>query len=66
LDNTATGNWHDGTAVGGLWDAYHNNQILDDHPVHGGNWPAEARAVMATAGIEAAAGPVEYPLKKGP
>jgi len=66
LDNTATGNWHDGTAVGGLWDAYHNNQILEDHLIGGGNWPGAARAVMSQAGIEAAAGPVEYPPKKSP
>jgi hypothetical protein len=66
LDNTATGNWHDGTVVGGLWDAYHNNPIVDDHLVQRGNWPAEARAVMAKAGIEIGAGPVEYPPRKGP
>jgi hypothetical protein len=66
LDNTATGNWHDGTVVGGLWDAYHNNPIVDDHLVQRGNWPAEARAVMANAGIEIGAGPVEYPPRKGP
>lgn len=66
LDNTATGNWHDGTAVGGLWDAYHNNQILEDHLVGGDNWPGAARAVMSKAGIEASAGPVEYPRKKSP
>jgi len=65
LDNTATGNWHDGTVVGGLWDAYHNNSILDDHLVQGGNWPSAAREVMANAGIEATAGPVEYLPKKG-
>jgi hypothetical protein len=66
LDNTATGNWHDGTTVGGLWDAYHNNPILEDHTVQGDNWPAAARAVMAKAGIEPSSGPVEYPPKKAP
>ncbi len=66
LDNTATGNWHDGTQVGGLWDAYHNNTVLEDHPVSGNSWPAAARAVMSNAGIESAAGPVEYPTGKGP
>jgi len=65
LDNTATGNWHDGTVVGGLWDAYHNNSILDDHLVQRGNWPSAAREVMANAGIEATAGPVEFLPKKG-
>jgi Right handed beta helix region len=66
LDNTAAGNWHDGTAVGGLWDAYHNNRILEDHLVAGEDWPTCARAVMSRAGIEASAGPVEYPPKKSP
>jgi hypothetical protein len=66
VDNTATGNWHDGTTVGGLWDAYHNNQILDDHPVSGDGWSPAAKAVMAGAGIEASAGPVEYRPQKAP
>jgi len=61
LDNTASGNWHDGSKVGGLWDAYHNNRILEDHLVTGGEWPTGAREVMARAGIEPAAGTVEYP-----
>jgi hypothetical protein len=66
LDNTASGNWHDGTQVGGLWDEYHNNHVLEDHRVPDRNWPAAARAVMANSGIEAAAGPVEYSVATGP
>jgi hypothetical protein len=66
LDNTATGNWHDGTRIGGLWDEYHTNRILEDHLVTDGDWPAAARAVMTNAGIEPAAGPVEYSAAKGP
>jgi hypothetical protein len=59
-DNTATGNWHDGSKVGGLWDNYQNNLILDDHLVTDGKWPAEAVEVMKNSGIEASAGKVEY------
>jgi hypothetical protein len=66
LDNTAIGNWHDGTRVGGLWDEYLNNRVLEDHPVPDGHWPAAARAVIANAGIEPAAGAVEYSTAKGP
>lgn len=51
-DNTATGNWHNTTEVGGMWDAYQNNLILDDHLVKGATWPAEARKVMDASGIE--------------
>ncbi len=63
-DNIATGNWHDGTKIGGLWTNYENNLILDDHlippntPVN--QWPAEAQSVMRNAGIEPSAGSVAY------
>jgi hypothetical protein len=59
-DNTATGNWHDSSKVGGLWDNYQNNLILDDHLVTDGKWPTEAVEVMKNAGIEPSAGKVEY------
>jgi hypothetical protein len=59
-DNTAVSNWHDGTKVGGLWNNYQNNLILDDHLVTDGMWPAEAQEVMKNSGIEPSAGPVEY------
>ena len=59
-DNTATGNWHNSTKIGGLWDNYQNNLILDDHLITDGVWPAEAQQVMKNAGIEASAGKVEY------
>ncbi|HEU4960626.1 MAG TPA: right-handed parallel beta-helix repeat-containing protein [Sphingomonas sp.] len=52
IDNKAVGNWHNSTEVGGQWNAYQNDLILDDHPVKGDAWPAEARAVMRAAGIE--------------
>ena len=52
IDNKAVGNWHNSTLVGGQWNAYQNDLILDDHPVQGDAWPAAAKAVMATAGIE--------------
>ena len=59
-DNTATGNWHDSSKVGGLWNNYQNNLILDDHLVTDGKWPADAVEVMKNSGIEASAGKVEY------
>jgi hypothetical protein len=59
-DNTAISNWHDGTQVGGLWNNYQNNLILDDHLVTDGKWPIEALEVMKNSGIEPSAGPVEY------
>ena len=52
IDNKAIGNWHNSTLVGGQWNAYQNDLILDDHPVQGSAWPAAAKAVMAVAGIE--------------
>ncbi|MGB6743822.1 MAG: right-handed parallel beta-helix repeat-containing protein [Terracidiphilus sp.] len=60
VDNTADGNWHNGTKIGGMWTNYENDLILDDHPVQSNNWPAEAVDVMKNAGIEPAAGAVEY------
>src|SRR3546814_20248890 len=59
-DNLATGNWHKGGEVGGWWTAYLNNRIEADHPVTGDAWPADAVAVMATAGIEPGAGDISY------
>lgn len=63
-DNTASGNWHNGTKVAGMWTNYENNLILDDHPIKGGDWPAEATQVIDNAGIEPSAGPVEYSAAK--
>ncbi len=37
-DNTATGNWHNASKVGGLWTNYENDLILDDHLVKGEEW----------------------------
>ena len=59
-DNTAISNWHNGTKVGGLWNNYQNNLILDDRLVTDNKWPAEAQEVMKNSGIEPSAGPVEY------
>jgi hypothetical protein len=59
-DNTAIGNWHNSDKIGGLWNNYQNNLILDDHLIKDGNWPADAREVMRNSGIEASAGPVSY------
>ncbi|HVI98992.1 MAG TPA: right-handed parallel beta-helix repeat-containing protein [Sphingomonas sp.] len=52
IDNKAVGNWHDTTEVGGIWNDYLNNHILDDHLVKGGAWPDAAQQVMENAGIE--------------
>jgi hypothetical protein len=60
VDNTADGNWHNGTKIGGMWTNYENDLILDDHLVQNNDWPAEAVEVMKNAGIEPAAGAVEY------
>lgn len=53
IDNRAVGNWHNSDIVGGRWNTYQNDLILDDHPVSGQDWPAEARRVIDQAGIEA-------------
>jgi hypothetical protein len=59
-ENTATDNWHDSARTGGLWTNYQNDFILNDHLVKGDQWPAEAREIMKSAGIEASSGPVDY------
>ncbi len=60
IDNKVIGNWHNTTKIEGLFNDYLNNVISDDHLVKGGSWPADARGVMANAGIEASAGDVSY------
>lgn len=55
-DNTASGNWHNGVKVGGMWTNYQNNLILDDHLVHEQAWPSEGAEVIRNAGIEAQGG----------
>ena len=52
VDNTASGNWHNGTKIGGMWTNYQNDLILEDHHVNGEDWPAEAQEVMRNAGLE--------------
>jgi hypothetical protein len=59
-DNTAVGNWHDGTKIGGLWTNYQNDLILDDHLVKDNNWPDDAKDVMKNSGIEPSTGKVAY------
>ena len=58
--NRAVANWHNTDAIGGVWDAYGDNLILDDHRVAGSAWPTEAQRVIDAAGIEPSAGPVRY------
>lgn len=52
-NNVARGNWHQATNVGGIWNAYMNNRIEDDHLVRFNSWPGGARHVMGNAGLEA-------------
>jgi hypothetical protein len=52
IDNKAIDNWHNSDEIGGQWNVYMNDLILDDHLVKGDSWPAEARAVMSASGIE--------------
>lgn len=59
-NNTARGNWHNTTRTGGIWTAYQEDLIVDDHLVSDGKWPDEAKQVMANAGIMPEAGPVEF------
>lgn len=51
IDNRAIGNWHNSDEIGGRWNVYQNNLILDDHLVKG-SAGSEARTVMERAGIE--------------
>ena len=60
VNNRATGNWHDTAGTGGIWTAYQNDLIDDDHLVSNGAWPDAAKQVMANAGIDPSAGPVEF------
>jgi hypothetical protein len=60
IDNTAIDNWHNGQKVGGMWTNYENDLIVDDHLIRDADWPAEAKEVMANAGIEPSAGVAEY------
>ncbi len=59
-NNTARGNWHNTTKTGGIWSAYQEDLIVDDHLITDGKWPDEAKQVMANAGIMPEAGPVEF------
>jgi hypothetical protein len=63
-DNTASGNWHNGVKVGGMWTNYENNLILDDHLIKDKNWPLETKQIIDNAGVEPSAGPVEYGAAK--
>jgi hypothetical protein len=57
-DNSASGNWHNGDKVGGMWTNYQNDLIVDDHLVQANTWPAEAIEVMRDATAEPSAGTV--------
>ncbi|WBY07869.1 hypothetical protein PIB19_21860 [Sphingomonas sp. 7/4-4] len=50
-DNLATGNWHSSAATGGRWLPEIGNTARDNILVPDRDWPAEARAVIANAGV---------------
>jgi hypothetical protein len=50
IDNTATGNWHRGGVLAGMWTAHMNNVVSRDHPITGA-WSPAATAVIAAAGV---------------
>jgi hypothetical protein len=59
-DNTASGNWHNGTKIGGMWTNYQNDLILDDHLVSGTAWPQEAQEIIRNAGITSTNDPAPH------
>jgi hypothetical protein len=50
-DNLATGNWHNSDATGGRWLPEIGNTARDNILVPDRDWPAEAKAVIANAGV---------------
>jgi hypothetical protein len=52
LDNTAMGNWYNSGRITGSWTKYLNNNLVGNIAVKGNHWPAAARAVIATSGIQ--------------
>jgi hypothetical protein len=50
-DNLATGNWHSASTTGGRWLAEIGNTARDNILVPDRDWPAEAKAVIANAGV---------------
>jgi hypothetical protein len=51
IDNIATGNWHRGGRLNGMWTPHMNNLVADDHPITAPAWPATAQAIIAKAGV---------------
>jgi hypothetical protein len=50
-DNLATGNWHSSDTTGGRWLTEIGNTARDNILVPDRDWPAEAKAVIANAGV---------------
>ncbi len=50
-DNLAIGNWHNSSATGGRWLTEIGNIARDNILVPDSDWPVEAQAVMARAGV---------------
>lgn len=51
-DNQVSGNWYSPSKRTGGWNSYQGNIERDNLVVYDGAWPAGARAVMDTAGIQ--------------
>ncbi|MBD8736672.1 right-handed parallel beta-helix repeat-containing protein [Sphingomonas sp. CFBP 13706] len=51
-DNLATSNWYNGGKLGGSWDHYMNNRLVDNVKVSGGSWPSAAARTIREAGVE--------------
>jgi len=60
MDNEAVGNWYTQGKVTGSWDSYNGNVERDNHLVKKNSLPPAAKQVIENAGIEAAAGRVDY------
>ncbi|KQN89750.1 pectate lyase [Sphingomonas sp. Leaf67] len=50
-DNLATGNWHNSSTTGGRWLREIGNVARDNILVPDSDWPVEAQAVIARAGV---------------
>ncbi|MEV4313679.1 ricin-type beta-trefoil lectin domain protein [Actinocrispum sp. NPDC049592] len=62
-DSTFSGNWYNSGATNVATGSPHNNVLRNNVQVSGGNWPQEARQVMAQAGVGGGSGPVPGPIR---
>jgi len=52
MNNNAVGNWHNSGRLTGAWTDYLDNRLADNTEVHGEDWPAAARDVIARSGVQ--------------